>query len=324
VGYTVLIPQDVAEEGKRYLRERGYVIRMGSGIAADTLKKEVEECDAILVRTAPLTADVLRAAKKLRVIAKHGIGVDNIDVAAATERGIYVTYAPLSNAATVAEHTLGLMIALAKNLVRCDKACRSGDFTTRHTLPGMDLEGKTLGLIGLGRIGSMVAKKAALGLDMKVIGYDPHVAPEKVAAPVERTADREQVFRIADFISLHVPATPETKKIVGKREFALMKPTAYLINASRGEVVDEAALVEALQRNEIAGAGLDVFEQEPPSADNPLFRLESVIVTPHNAALTREATTRMALHAAIGIDEVLSGKKPSWPINAPVLEPGGG
>ncbi len=321
MGYKVLIPQDVAEEGKRYLRERGYELRMGSGVAPDVLQREVADCDAVLVRTAVLTADVLRAAKKLRVIAKHGIGVDNIDVAAATERGIHVTNAALSNAATVAEHTLGLIIALARNLVRCDRECRSGNFAIRSTLMGMDLEGKTLGLIGLGRIGSMVAKKATHGLDMKVIGYDPHVAPERVTAEVERTGDREEVFRRADFVSLHLPATPETRKVVGERELALMKPAAYLINASRGEVVDEAALIRALQNNRIAGAGLDVFEQEPPAADNPLLGLDSVILTPHSAALTREALTRMALHAAIGVDEVLSGKEPSWPVNAPVREP---
>jgi len=317
MGFKVLIPQDVANDGKQYLLERGYEIKMGTGITPEILKKEIEDCDAVLLRTAFITEDVIKTAKKLKVIAKHGIGVDNVDIKAATANGIYVTFAPLSNAGTVAEHCIGLIIALARNIVRLDKEFRNGNFDLRTKLLGIDLAGKTLGVVGLGRIGSMVAQKAARGLDMKVIGYDPFVKQEKVISEVELTRDWQYVFKNADFISLHLPSTESTRRIVGKKEFAMMKPTAYFVNASRGEVVDENALIEALQQNKIAGAGLDVFEQEPLGDNHAFFSMQNVILTPHNAALTAEATVRMSLHAAIGIDEVLSGKEPSWPVNNP-------
>ncbi|MBZ4646216.1 MAG: D-3-phosphoglycerate dehydrogenase / 2-oxoglutarate reductase [Petroclostridium sp.] len=320
MAFKVLIPQDITEAGKKYLLERGYEIKMGSGATVDAIKKDVEDCDAILARTAPFPAEVLKAGKKLKVIARHGVGVDNIDVKTAEELGIYVTNAPLSNANSVAEHTIGLIIACARNMVRVDKEFRNGNFEIRNQLKGMDIEGKILGLVGLGRIGTMVAKKAALGLGMKVIGYDPYITQDKVAPEIELINDWEYIFKNADFVSLHMPATEKTKGIVGKKEFEIMKPTAYLINAARGEVVNEAELIEALKTKKIAGAGLDVFEQEPPAKDNPLFELHNVILTPHNAALTQEAMDRMGLHAAIGIDEVLSGKKPSWPVNNPVIK----
>jgi D-3-phosphoglycerate dehydrogenase len=320
MGFKVLIPQDIVEEGKQYLIERGYEIKMGSGISVEILKKEVEDCDAILARTALFPAEVIRAGRKLKVIARHGVGVDNIDVDTATELGIYVTNAPLSNANSVAEHVVGLMISLARNMRRCDMELREGNFEIRNQVEGLDLEGKTLGLIGIGRIGSRVAKKAVLGLEMKVIGYDPYVTQDSVIAEVELVSDREYVFRTADFFSVHVPSTRQTKGSIGKKEFELMKPTAYLINTARGDIVSEAELIEALKERKIAGAALDVFEQEPPAKNNPLFGFNNVILTPHNAAHTKEARIRMAVHAAIGIDEVLSGKSPAWSVNNPVIK----
>ncbi|MDK2800995.1 MAG: D-3-phosphoglycerate dehydrogenase / 2-oxoglutarate reductase [Clostridiales bacterium] len=320
MSFKVLIPQDITDAGKDFLREHGYEIKMGLGITVEQIAKDVEDCDAILARTAPFPAEVIEAGKKLKVIARHGVGVDNIDVKRATELGIWVTNAPESNANSVAEHTIGLIIACARNMVRCDKEFRNGNFEIRNQLKGFDLAGKTLAVVGTGRIGSMVAKKATLGLDMKVIGYDPYVTQDKVIPEIELVNDWEYIFKNADFISLHMPATSKTKGIVGAKEFEMMKSTAYLINAARGEVVDEAALIEALQQNKIAGAGLDVFEQEPPAKDNPLFALDNVILTPHNAALTYEAMDRMGLHAAMGIHDVLSGKKPKWPVNEPVIK----
>ncbi len=320
MGFKVLIPQDIAEEGKQYLTERGYQIKMGSGISVDIIKKEVEDCDAILARTALFPAEVIRAGRKLKVIARHGVGVDNIDVDTATKLGIYVTNSPLSNANSVAEHVIGLMIALARNMIRCDREFREGNFEIRDQLDGVDLEGKILGLIGIGRIGSRVAQKAAFGLEMKVIGYDPYVTQNSVIPEIELVGDREYVFKTADFISLHVTSTRQTKGSVGKREFELMKPAAYLINTARGDIINEAELIEALKERNIAGAALDVFEQEPPVKNNPLFGFNNVILTPHNAALTKEARIRMAMHAAIGIDEVLSGKSPTWSVNNPTIK----
>jgi len=317
MSFKVLIPQDISKIGKDYLLECGYEIKMGKGVSVEQIVKDVEDCDAILARTALLPAEVLKAGKKLKVVGRHGVGVDNIDLKTAEELGIWVTNAPLSNANSVAEHTIGFIIASARNMVRCDKEFRAGNFEIRNQLNGYDLEGKILGLIGLGRIGTMVAKKASLGLDMKVIGYDPFLAQDKVIPQIELVNDWDYIFKAADFISLHMPATEKTRGIIGMREFELMKPTAYFINCARGEVVNEPDLIEALKTNKIAGAALDVFSAEPLPKDSSLFGLDNLIITPHNAALTKEATMRMALHAAIGINEVLSGKKPSWPVNNP-------
>ena len=313
----VLIPQDIMEEGKAYLREKGYEIKMGSGITVADIKKDVVDCDAILARTAPFPAEVIEAAPRLRVIGRHGVGVDNIDCKRAEELGIYVTNAPESNSNTVAEYTVGMIIALARNFLRSDRAIRAGDFEVRNRLKGCDLEGKIMGVLGVGKIGRLVARKIHFGLSMKVIGFDPYLTNDEFPSEVTKVDDRDEVFKTADFISAHFPATPMTQNSIGCKEFGLMKETAYFINAARGEVVDEAALISALKKGEITGAGLDVFESEPPKSDNPLFKMENVILTPHNAALTTECMIRMALHAAQGIDDVLSGKKPSWPVNNP-------
>ncbi|PID55838.1 phosphoglycerate dehydrogenase [candidate division KSB3 bacterium] len=314
---NVLIPQPIAEEGRQYLRDRGYNVKTGSAHSVEVMKEEVKGCCAILIRTALLPAEVLRAGKELRVIGRHGVGVDNIDIAAATELGIHVTNAPESNSNSVAEQTLGLMLACARNYSLCNREIRKGNFAIRDQVHGVDMQGKTVGIIGLGAIGSRVAQKAILGFDMKVIAYDPYVTQEHVPANVVVMESWEDIFQTADFITLHLPASPHTTGCIGKKEFELMKSTAYLINAARGELVNEADLIEALQQKTIAGAGLDVFEQEPPVRDNLLLELDNVMLTPHNASLTKECMIRMAVHAAMGIDDVLSGRAPKWPVNDP-------
>jgi D-3-phosphoglycerate dehydrogenase len=319
MAYRILIPQPIAEEGKDYLRERGYEIKMGAGYTADIMKEDVEDCDAILMRTAQLPAEVLQAGKRLKVIGRHGVGVDNIDLEAATELGIQVTNAPESNANSVAEHTIGLIIACAKKFSFFDGETRKGNFGIRDQVRGVDLEGKTVGIVGFGAIGSLVAKKAIFGFDMSAIVYDPYLAKDKVPAEITLIDSWEELFQTADFVTLHLPSTPETKGSVGKDEFGMMKSTAFLINAARGEIVNEAELIKALQGRRIAGAGLDVYAQEPPAKDNHLFQLDNVILTPHNAALTKECTIRTAIHAAMGIDAVLSGRTPKWSVNEPKL-----
>lgn len=315
--YRVLIPQDVMEEGKAYLRERGYEVIMGSGISVEDIKRDVADCDAILARTAQFPAQVIEASSRLRVIARHGVGVDNIDIARATELGIYVTNAPESNSRTVAEYTLGMIIALGHNFVRSDSAVRSGDWEMRNRVVGQDLESKTLGILGMGKIGRMVAQKASAALGMHVVGYDPFISADRFPDGVEKIDDWESLFAQSDFLTVHMPSSPETKNSVGAKEFQSMKPGAFFINAARGDLVDENALVTALQNGEIAGAGLDVYGKEPPAKDHPLFSMPNVILTPHNAALTRECMIRMAVHAAQGIDEVLTGREPTWPVNRP-------
>lgn len=314
MGAKVLIPQDVAQEGKQYLLDRGYEIKMGSGITVAAIATDVADCAAILARTAPFTAEVLDAGKLLKVIGRHGVGVDNIDCRHAEELGIWVTNAPESNAGSVAEDTIGLIVASARNYIRCDREFRAGNFEVRNQVKGVDVDGKVLGILGLGRIGKMVARKASLGLNMRIVGYDPYVKEFPGVIMAESAAE---VCRQADFLTLHLPSLPETREMMNAKLFSLMKPTSYFINAARGELVKERDLIDALRSGRIAGAALDVYEKEPPAGDNPLFGMENVILTPHNAALTRECTTRMALHAAMGIDDVLSGRKPKWPVNNP-------
>ena len=317
MAYRILIPQDVAQPGKDYLRERGYEIKMGSGITPEAIAADVLDCDAILARTAPYTAKVIDAGNKLKVISRHGVGYDNIDVARATELGIWVTFAPESLSNTVAEHVIGCTLTLARNFMQLDREMRAGNWGIRDKLLGTDLAGKALGIVGLGRIGRRVAQKASQGLDMKVIGYDPFLKQEQVAEFATPVISMDDVFSVADFVTLHIPGGPSNRGVIGKKQFALMKKTAFFINASRGDVVAEADLLEALRNGSIAGAAIDVYEKEPPQKDNPLMSLSNVLLTPHNASQTRECMIRMALHAAQGIDEVLSGKRPTWPVNDP-------
>ncbi|MCG8477736.1 MAG: hydroxyacid dehydrogenase [Spirochaetales bacterium] len=317
MAFRVLIPQDVRGEGKEYLTQRGYEIKMGSGTTVDAIRRDVVDCDAILARTAPFPAEVLEAGKNLKVIARHGIGVDNVDVERAAELGIWVTNAPESNSNTVAEHALLLILATARKLIPISRVFDAGEFEVRNRELGTDLAEKTLGIVGVGKIGRLVAKKAT-GLDMRCIGYDPVLAPDEYPAGIA-AAPWDEVFSRADFVTLHIPATPRTRNIVGETEFRLMRRSAILINTARGEVVDEAALIAALRENRIGGAGLDVFQTEPPDRDNPLLSMANVVATPHNAAHTVESMGRMALHAAMGIDDVLSGRTPRWPVNDPTI-----
>lgn len=313
VSYKVLITENIYEEGKEYLRSRGYEIKMASNISENVLVEEVKDCDAILVRMANITENIMKSGKRLKVISKFGVGVDNIDVKAASSLGIRVTNSPESNKNSVAEYTMGLILGLAKKLVIYDRELRGGNFQIRKHF-GMDIEGKTLGIIGVGNIGKLVALKASKGFGMKVIGFKRNTASSQIDG-MELTEDLDYVLKNSDFVSLHVPLTEETKGMIGKRELSLMKSEAFLINTARGEVVDEDALLEVLLKNKIAGAAVDVFKGEVPSKDNPLFKLENVIVTPHTAAHTEEAGIRMSVQPAIGIDEVLSGREPSWPVN---------
>lgn len=316
----ILIPHPIAEAGLTFLRERGYELQIGCDTSALGLREAARSCDALLVRTAEITDDVMARAPRLRVVAKHGVGVDNIDIEAATRRGIWVVNAPHSNSATVAEWTIGALVALARQFVASQRAVVEGDWERRNRELGCDLAGKTLGILGLGRIGSHVARRAALGLEMRVLAFDPH-AKVPPGVEVELASERDELFQRADFLTLHLPGGAANRGVIGARELGMMKRGAFVLNACRGEVVDESALIAALGSGHLAGAALDVFEDEPPAPDNPLMSMSNVLLTPHNAALTREATIRMALDAARGVDEVLSGARPTWPVNEPHQKP---
>lgn len=317
MAYKVLIPQDIAEEGKAYLLERGYEIKMGSGASEEDLIRDVPDCDAILLRTAPVTRAVLEAGKNLKIVARHGAGYNNVDLDAASELGIWVTNAPDSTTNSVAEFTMGAIIAAAKRTFLMNKAVKEGNFFYKNDHKGVDLIGKTLAVIGFGRIGRALAKKAYYGFEMNVIAYDPYAKPESVPEYV-KLVDWETAFAAADFVSLHMPLTKENRGFIGAKEFGLMKKTAYLVNCARGEVVNEPELIRAVQEEIIAGAFVDVYNQEPPALDNPLLSMENVSVTPHMASNTVECMRLMAVQAASQIDRILSGEEPDWPVNRPV------
>jgi len=312
----VLIPQDIGRAGKDYLKDRGYEVIVGSGHDAETIKREIADCDALLARTAPYPADVIAAGKKLKIIARFGVGTDNIDVKFAEEQGIWVTIAKGANSHSVAEHTVAMMLACSKNLIFMDQQTKAGGWEARNKFPITELKEKTVGIIGLGDIGRKVAVIVRNGLQMNVIGFDTYL-PGGLPEYIEVVSSIDEIFKRSDVVTLHVPGTPETMNLVGQRELSMMKPAAYLINCARGGIVNENDLYEALQNRKIACAAMDVFLKEPPELDNKLFKLDNFIASPHNAALTHEAATEMALSAARAIDDVLSGKTPQYPINNP-------
>lgn len=310
----ILVTEPIDQRGIDILEKCGEVV-FGSGIEEETIIREGRDADGILVRVARITSGIIDALPNLKVVAKHGIGVDNIDVACCTSRGIMVVNAPQSNANAVAEHTAALILAAAKNLVFLDRRTRAGAFSDRNLYPAAELQGKTVGFIGMGNIAALTADKLA-GFGAAVIAYDPHKAGSERAVMVKTP---EEVYAQADVISLHVPLTEETRHMVSDDAFDMMKESAFLINASRGGTVDEEALFRALTQNKIRGAAFDVFEEEPPVPGHPLFALNNVTVSPHNAALSEQALVNMAEQSAAGIRDRLEGRRPEWVVNKELL-----
>lgn len=315
VAYKVLIPEDITAPGKDFLKSRGYEVVVVDGTASEAFEREARDTDALLARTAKYPAEILRKMPELKVIGRHGVGYDNIDMDYCNEKKIRVTITPNANSNAVAEHTVMMLLACAKNLIFQNRQVMAGNWNSRNQCRGEEVTGKTVGIVGCGRIGKQVARKAALGLDMRVIGYDPVIPMDVKLDHMERVSTMEELFREADFVSLHLPETAETKGMINKELISLMKPTASLINCARGGIVNEDDLYEALSKHKIHAAGVDVLIQEPYSPDNRLLTLDNMIVTPHNAALNTETMNKMGLDAAQGIAEVLSGQKPSWPVS---------
>lgn len=316
MAYRVLIPQDIAEEGKEYLLSRGYEIKMGNGITEADMIRDIADCDAVLLRTAEMTGAVFEAGKHLKIVARHGAGYNNVDLKKADELGIWVTNTPDATTESVAEYTIGGLLTTAKRLSENRDAMRLGDFYYKNSHKGTDLKGKTLGIIGIGRIGQAVAKKAHFGFDMNIIAYSPRKKQDDLPEYI-RLETWEKLFGQSDFITLHVPLNSETKGFIGRAEFSMMKPEACFINCSRGGVVVESDLVEALSRGTIAGLFTDVMENEPPVADHPFFSMKNVTVMPHMASNTEECMRCMAVQAAVQIDLALSGNGPEWVVNHP-------
>lgn len=303
----VLLSKEINSAGMTVLKGKVETIVLPEA-TAEAAKRCVVDVEGMILRTnIKVTREIIEAASVLKVISRTGAGVDNVDVAAATKQGIRVCNTPGINANSVAEQTVSFLLGLAKQLKMMDTAVQRGNWSIRNAEKTVDVEGKTIGLIGLGRIGTLVAKKCRLAFDMRVIGYDPNVERAK---NITLCSTLEEVFEEADFVSIHVPYSEQTHHLVDARLLGIMKPDSHLINTSRGAVVDERALTDALQKGAIAGAGLDVFEEEPPSVDNPLLQLENVIATPHASALSRECEVKVAAAAAQAVIDVLEGKEP--------------
>ena len=314
----ILICDPIASEGVELLKAQADV-DIKRGLKPEELIEILGEYDALIVRSeTKVTPEVVRAGKKLQVIARAGIGVDNIDLDAATSMGIAVVNAPTGNTVAAAEHTIALMLALARNVPQAHETLKRGKWD-RSAFMGIEVSNKTLGIIGLGRVGSEVARRAQ-AFAMRLVAYDPFVSPDYGRILGVELVTMERLLLESDFVTVHTPLTEHTHHVIGVPELAVMKPGARIINVARGELIDEDALVAALDSGKIAGAALDVFAHEPPG-ESALVKHPRVVVTPHLGASTQEAQTEVAIEAAQQVLAILRGEPARNTVNAPFLPP---
>jgi D-3-phosphoglycerate dehydrogenase len=314
----IFVADDVSAAGLEPLRVAGFTVEKRTGLAADELREAVRDCDGLIVRSeTKVTSELMDAASRLRVVGRAGVGVDNIDVAQATARGIVVMNAPDGNTITTAEHTIALLVSLARRVPQANGSLRAGRWERKRFI-GVELQGKTLGIVGLGRIGRVVASRAR-AFGMNIVAYDPFVAPDQARDLELEIVPLDEVFARADFLTVHTPLTAETRGIVGAQAFSKMKRGVRVINCARGGLVDERALLAAIKEGIVAGAALDVFEQEPPPVDHPLLALDEVIATPHLGASTTEAQEGVALTVAEQMRDYLSTGALRGAVNVPAL-----
>jgi D-3-phosphoglycerate dehydrogenase len=294
----ILISDKLEAQGTDLLQQAGFELDLRTGLKGPELIAALQAADGVIMRSGTrITADLLQEPGKLRVIVRAGVGVDNIDVAAATRQGIVVMNTPGGNTISTAEHTITMLMSLSRHVPAADASLRAGKWE-RTKFVGSQLAGKTLGVIGLGRIGREVARRAA-GLDMHIVGFDPFMAPDKAAQlGIEAVTDLDLLLPKCDFVTVHTPLTDETRHLLDARRLGLLKKGARVLNCARGGIIEEAALAEALKSGHLAGAALDVFVDEPPPADHPLLKLPTLIATPHLGASTTEAQVSVAQEAA--------------------------
>ncbi|MBM7583232.1 D-3-phosphoglycerate dehydrogenase [Caldicoprobacter guelmensis] len=311
----VLLPEKIIDEALQLLKSKVEVVILDD-ITEQTIINEVHDAFAIILRSrAKITRRIIEAAPKLKIISRTGAGYDNIDVEAATQYGVMVCNLPGINSVPVAEHTIALMLALVKQIPKMDSYVRNKQWHKRNELIAEEVVGKNVGIIGLGKIGREVLVRCK-ALGMNILGYDPYIDKQQFNSnDIQFCNSLDEIFSKADIITLHVPNITETRGMVTKQLIDLMKPTAYIINTSRGEVIDQDALVKALKERRIAGAALDVFHKEPLEPDNPLLELDNVILTPHVAALTKESGVKMAVEAVKQVIDYLEGRMPKYIVN---------
>ena len=321
---VLAIVDPIHADGIEILRGAGDVVELfkpGIDAAADSAEAAWAAADGLVIRTSPLPAGRLARCPRLKVIGKHGVGVDNIDIAAATAAAIVVFNTPGANALAVAEGAVALMLAVVKRLRAGHDLVASGRFAERGPWRAGDLSGKTLGLVGGGRVGAQLTRIAARGFGMRVLVYDPYAtAAQADAMGAEKFASLDAMLAASDIVSIHVPLTGETKNLLGRERIARLKPGAVLVNTARGGIVDEAALAEAIAGGRLAGAGLDVFENEPPEPGNPLLALPNVVLSPHVAGITEDSARKMAIGAAQGVVDALQGRKPEAMLNPEIWD----
>jgi len=314
--FKVLLLENMDEKGIKFLEEKADISYV-SKHDEETITKALLGKDAVIKRDRGfITKKMLEQCPTVKAVGRHGVGLDTIDVKGAEELGIYVVNTPYANVEAVAEHNIALMLAIAKLILKVDKTLREGNWDYGHYLVGEELFGKKVGFVGLGKIGYRTAEICKIGFNMDVYYHDiirNKIAEEKLGV---KFISIEELCQISDFVVMALPLNKETEKYFDKEKFNLMKPSAFFINNSRGPIVDEEALINALKENKIAGAGIDVFAQEPPAKDNPLFKLDNVVVTPHSAANTKNAMVGMAM-VAEDIIRILEGKEPKYPANNP-------
>jgi D-3-phosphoglycerate dehydrogenase len=314
---VVLIAEELSPATLNELGD-GFEIRNCDGADRTQLLKEIATANAILVRSATkVDAQVIAAAPNLKIIARAGVGLDNVDIPAATTAGVLVVNAPTSNIVSAAELAVGLLLASARNIVPANLALKNGKWA-RSKFGGVELQDKTVGIIGMGKIGLLVAKRLA-GFEMKFVAYDPYVKQAPAGGPEIKMVELDELLKVSDFITIHIPKTAETTGLLGKAAFSQVKPTVHIINAARGGVVDEDALFEALTQGQVAGAGLDVYATEP-ATDSPLFALDQVVATPHLGASTEEAQEKAGIAVAQAVVAFFSGKEVPGAVNTAQLK----
>lgn len=314
--WKILLPQEIKEEGAQLLEKAGHTLIKGRGFETEDVLADMKKYkpDAMIVRITKITREVIEANDNLKVIVRHGAGFDALDVKAAHDNGVKTLYAPVANSTSVAETALMLILECSRNVLKLRKTWIDDYYKAKLEIHKTTINGKTLGIIGCGNIGSRTAIRA-MAMEMNVLAYDPYKKASEFPKGVEVVRDLNRIFKESDYVSLHVPKTPITTGMVNMDKLKLMKPTAFLINTARGDVVVEEDLYKACKDGMIAGAGLDAIRVEPVKKDNKLLELDNIIIYPHIGGNTVEAAHRASYFAAMGVEEVYEGKDPTWPIN---------
>jgi D-3-phosphoglycerate dehydrogenase len=318
--FKILVSDPLSDEGLEILKEvKEFQVEVKTDLKPDELKAAIKDCHALIVRSATkVTAEVIAAAAQLKVIGRAGVGLDNVDLPAATQKGVIVMNTPGGNTISTAEHTLSMIMALARNIPQANASTKKGEWR-RSKFMGVELYGKALGIVGLGRIGREVAKRA-LSFGMRILACDPFLTKEVAEGLGIEAMELDELFRQADFITVHTPLTDDTKHIISGRQIALMKKGVRIINCARGGIIDEAALAQAVKEGTVAGAALDVFEKEPIAPESELLKLDNLVVTPHLGASTEEAQVNVAIEVAEIVRDALLGRGIRNAANYPCLE----